>query len=187
MTDALGISELDAATASEHVNDAAAESEERDVAINLGGNSTLVDVYKYLDLGANTWMWLLRDKNRNPLFGTGMVIIFQRVDWYYAARSDARVTAECGREQKADGSFPCPKFNELQLVPSLFVPFNWKPGEAMTYYFNKHPNCDQPQSMRNTDASVPIGAAGPAIIVNDRKGTHGDNSGSFDVTLYLIK
>lgn len=136
-----------------------------------------------LQLTTTTWFWnnvgvtspyqLLNDANNDPIWVIEARYTFSDVAWRYAQNGEL-ITDYCGKRGQVDPSFTAPKANIFQLVPAL----REKGGEYV--HFNNN-GCYNPAQIR-------WGIGGRLMVIpNDRPGTYGDNSGSFDVKVTVFE
>ena len=136
-----------------------------------------------LQLATTTWYWsnvgvtspyqLLNDANNNPIWVIEAIYTFSDVAWRYAHNGEV-ITDYCGKHGQVDPSFTAPKANIFQLVPAL----REKGGANIRFNNN---GCYNPARIRWDKGGRLM------VIPNDRPGTYGDNSGSFDVKVAVVE
>ena len=127
--------------------------------------------YYFNNVGVTKPFQLLNDSNGNPIWVIEAIFTFSDVAWSYGSEL---ITDHCGKRGQVDSDFTCPSANIFQLVPAL----RQRSGRNVCFVNNA---CYNP-------ARVNYSIGGRLMVIpNDEWGTYGDNSGSFDVKVEVIK
>jgi len=129
--------------------------------------------YYYNNVPVSAPFQFLNDSNNNPIWVIEARYTFSDVAWRYAQNGEV-ITDFCGKRGQVDSSFTAPKANIFQLVPAL------RERGGGNVRFNNN-GCYNPALIR-------WGIGGRLMVIpNDRPGTYGDNSGSFDVKVDVLE
>ena len=129
------------------------------------------DTFYWSNIGVNDPFQLLNDSNNNPIWVVTADFSFSHIGWRYVGDGEV-ITDFCGKRGQIDGSNTCPKTNAFQLVPAL----REKGGDNVCFVNNA---CYAP-------ARVDY-ATGGRLMVIPNDSYYDDNSGSFDVSVTVIK
>jgi len=129
--------------------------------------------YYYNNVPVRAPYQLLNDSSNNPIWVIDAIYSFSDIAWRYADNGEV-ITDFCGKRGQVDSSFTCSKANIFQLVPALR-----EQGGANVCFTNN--GCYNP-------GRVTYGVGGRLMVIpNDKWGTYGDNSGSFDVKVEVLQ
>lgn len=129
--------------------------------------------YYWNNVGVTAPFQLLNDSSNNPIWVIEAIYTFSDVAWRYARNGEV-IRDFCGTRGQVDSSFTCSKANVFQLVPAL----REKGGTNVCFVNN---GCYNP-------GRIDYGIGGRLMVIpNDKWGTYGDNSGSFDVKVTVVK
>ncbi len=132
-----------------------------------------VATYYYNNVPVFNPFQLLNDSNNNPIWVIEAIYTFSDVAWRYSHNGEI-INDFCGKHGQVDSSFTCARANVFQLVPALR-----ERGGANVCFVNN--GCYNP-------GRINYGIGGRLMVIpNDRRGTYGDNSGSFDVKVTVVR